>query len=460
VLKLNLKKVLTKIKPSARDLAQEKAMVKKLLNKIKQIEGKHVDVVLAGSLSRNTHLKGDRDLDIFLLFEKKLNRQEFEKEGLRIGKAVFRGHFWEKAFSEHPYIRGNIEGFDIEIVPSYKISNTRELLSAVDRTPFHTRFLEQNLKVAQKDEVRLLKQFLKGIKCYGADLKASSFSGYLVELLILHYGSFSAALKAVADWQRGQVIDLKKYYSENDAKKKFKEPLIVVDPTDKNRNVAAALSYNQMARFISAARAFMEKPSEKYFFRRKTKPWTVKKVRSMLKKKELIGVQLAYPKSSIPDIMWGQLIRLERKLASQLGRQEFSIFRSANWTDEKNVLVVLIELENVVIQKIHKVIGPEVILKPHSDNFLKAHKKKAAGPRIEEGRLVVEAERKYWNAKEFLKVYLKKVKKEAKAGLRASMNKGYKVIGEKEMIELYKKNKDFQQFFTFYLKGKEEFLNF
>ena len=49
---------------------------------------------------------------------------------------------------------------------------------------------------------------------------------------------------------------------------------------------------------------------------------------------------------------------------------------------------------------------------------------------------------------------------EARSGLKVAMNKKYRVIGEKEMVELYKKNREFQEFFTFYLEGREEFLNY
>ena len=114
--------------------------------KIKEMEGKHVDVVLCGSNARDTHLKGDNDLDIFVLFPEKLSREEFEKEGLRIGKKVFRGKKWEKAFSEHPYIRGKIEEFDVEIVPSYKVPSAELLQSSVDRSPFHNQYLKKRLK--------------------------------------------------------------------------------------------------------------------------------------------------------------------------------------------------------------------------------------------------------------------------------------------------------------------------
>ncbi len=127
--------VLKKIEPSEKELKAEENIAKEIIAKIKKINGKHVDVILAGSIARQTHLKNDRDIDIFVMFPEHIEREEFEKEGLRIGKLVFKGHKWEKAYSEHPYIRGNIRGFDVEIVPSYKVKNSEEIKSAVDRTP-------------------------------------------------------------------------------------------------------------------------------------------------------------------------------------------------------------------------------------------------------------------------------------------------------------------------------------
>ena len=118
-----LKQVLERVVPSAEEKKSEAELAKKIMQQIKGMEGKHIDVVWAGSSARDTHLKGDRDLDIFVLFPQKLSREEFEKEGLRIGKQVFKGHEWEEAYSEHPYVRGMIYGFEVEIVPSYKISD-------------------------------------------------------------------------------------------------------------------------------------------------------------------------------------------------------------------------------------------------------------------------------------------------------------------------------------------------
>ena len=41
--------------------------------------------------------------------------------------------------------------------------------------------------------------------------------------------------------------------------------MVAVDPVDKNRNVAAALTLQKMSEFIVAAGNFLENPSEEYF---------------------------------------------------------------------------------------------------------------------------------------------------------------------------------------------------
>jgi tRNA adenylyltransferase (EC 2.7.7.25) len=51
-----------------------------------------------------------------------------------------------------------------------------------------------NLHREQKDEVRLLKKFMKGIGVYGAEIKVKGFSGYVAELLVYFYDSFRNVL--------------------------------------------------------------------------------------------------------------------------------------------------------------------------------------------------------------------------------------------------------------------------
>ncbi len=415
--------------------------------------------MLCGSNARDTHLRGDNDLDIFVLFPEKMSREEFEKEGLRIGKKVFRGKQWEKAFSEHPYIRGKIDGFDVEIVPSYRVVAAELLQSAVDRSPFHNKFLQEKLKAKHRGEARLLKQFLKGIKAYGADIRASSVPGYVVELLVLEYGSFLNVLKAVSKWRQGEVIDIEGHLREREARKKFKgAALIVIDPVDRKRNVAAALSLNQFSRIVAAARAFLKKPSEKFFFGKKEKPWSIAKLGKMLEKKELVAVRLGYPKGALSDIIWGQIQRLARKIETQLRMNEFNVLRSEAWTDEKKDIVIVLEVENRVLQKSTKNTGPFVTDEKNSKAFLGKHTKLIAGPRIEKGRWVIEVPRKYTRIEKFLQSFLKKEKRVEKDYMRKALNKKCRILQESNLVELFKKNREFAEFLTTYLKGEEEFL--
>ncbi len=454
-----LQTALKKITPTNKEKAAQKKLAEKIISDIMKSEGKHIDVVLCGSIARDTHLRGDNDLDIFVLFPEKLSRAEFEKEGLRIGKKVFRGKKWEKAFSEHPYIRGVINGFDVEIVPSYKVSSAELLQSAVDRSPFHNKYLLGKMSTSDRKEARLLKQFLKGIKAYGADIKASSVPGYVVELLILRYGSFTKTLKAIAEWKQGQVIDLERRLDEKVSKKKFKDaPLIIVDPVDKNRNVAAALSLNQFSRIIAAARSFNRKPELKFFFGKKQKPWAIGKLRKMLQKKELIAVRLGYPKGALSDIVWGQIQRFAKKTAKHIEMNEFRVLRSKAWTDEKNAIVLVFEVESRMLQKSTRKAGPFVTDEKNSEAFLAKHPLLVAGPRIENGRWVIEVLRKFTRVENVLKAFLKKEKRVEKNYLKKAINKGSRVLEEENLVKLFKQNREFAEFFTTYLKGEEEFL--
>ncbi|MCH7902620.1 CCA tRNA nucleotidyltransferase, partial [archaeon] len=418
-----LKKVLKKITPTEQEKKKQQKLSVEIIDKIMRMKGSHVSTSLVGSNARDTHLRGDHDLDIFVFYPKTLKREEFEKEGLKVGKSVFLGYEWEKAYSEHPYIRGSVKGFDVEIVPAYNISNTKELQSAVDRTSFHNRYLQSKMSENQKQEVRLLKQFLKGIKAYGADLKVSSVPGYVTELLILKYGTFEKTIKAISKWRKEEVIDLENYLNEKTARERFEGPLIIVDPVDENRNVAAALSINQYARIIAASRIFLKKPSLKFFFGKKSKPLAISKVKKLVEKEGLIVVEIGYPKKELSDVLWGQIRSLSKKIIGALEQKDFKVLRNSEWSDEKNEIILIFDLEANKLEKVMKRIGPEVALEEHSEAFLKAHQKVISGPRIEKGRWVVEKEREHAIATKYIKLLLKQAKSKDRGSIKKALNK-------------------------------------
>ncbi len=455
-----LPKVLAKVKPSEKEFQAELAMAERLAQKIRTMEGSHVKVLLAGSLARNTHLKGDRDLDLFVLFPKHVSRKEFEREGLKLGKALFRGHKWELAYSEHPYVRGTIDGFDVEVVPSYQVESASELQSSVDRTPFHLEYVQQKLSESQRDEVRLLKQFLKGIEAYGADSRFQGLPGYAVELLILEYGSFWNAVRFLSKWKESTIVDVERSLLREQARERFsKAPLIIVDPTDSNRNVAAALSNEQFGRIIAASKRFVQQPSIHFFFGKKSKPLKWSLAKKLAEKQTILVFRFPYPKGTLSDMVWGQIRRLSRKLSNALQLEEFQVRRLEAWTDEQKEVFFAVELESNELERSRKRFGPLASNALASENFLKAHSKPISGPRVEKGRWIVEEVREFWNAKEFVLRQFQEWTKVESAVLKKSLRLA-SFVSEKELQKRYAKDKKFREFFSQFLKGKEKFLEY
>lgn len=220
------------------------------------------EVRYVGSYAKDTYLS-DPDLDLFLMFPCETPGEQLVKEGLKTGEDVVGG---VRMYAEHPYTRGKFGGLDVDVVPSYLLENTKKLQSSVDRTPFHTDYIKKNLKPEQRDEVRLLKKFMKGIETYGAEPDTRGFSGYLCELLVLKYGSFRKALEAASEWRKGTVIEIEGKGPSSVA------PLTVYDPVDPRRNVASAVHIDTMSLFIVAAKSYLANPDIRFFMPREREP--------------------------------------------------------------------------------------------------------------------------------------------------------------------------------------------
>ncbi|MDD5111814.1 MAG: nucleotidyltransferase domain-containing protein, partial [Candidatus Altiarchaeota archaeon] len=70
-----LKKVLERVTPTAAEHEQENAIVEKIIGKL---SAKDVKPILVGSLAKNTDLRGDKDIDIFIMFDESVERKELE----------------------------------------------------------------------------------------------------------------------------------------------------------------------------------------------------------------------------------------------------------------------------------------------------------------------------------------------------------------------------------------------
>jgi len=442
-----LGKVTKKIKPGEKEIRKENYASKEIIQRIMKARGKHLDAIVAGSIARGTQLKEDKDIDIFILFPKSLHHRELEIEGLRIAKKAIKGLKYEIDFGQHPYLKAKFKGLKIELIPAYKVEKATERISAVDRTPFHNFYLQEKLTEKMKDEIRLLKKFLNGIECYGAELKVQGFSGYLTELLVLNYKNFLGALKAAGKWKEGGVIDLEHYYSRKEfpaLRKKFDSPLIVIDPTDKERNVAAAVSLKQFQKFKESAKAFLQKPSMEFFFPKATKILGSKELKKKLGKKELMLIEIPYSKIH-EDVVFGQLKKIAGQLAAELKKHEFKILREHIWSDQKKSMALLLELKKLELTKTRLHAGPPIEMLKHKERFLEKHAGRI-GEKIIKGKIHVIIPRKHIHASSLIKEFMEK-QKEKKDFISKQIKKKYKVL-VKEGILSASKNKKLKEFLS------------
>jgi tRNA nucleotidyltransferase (CCA-adding enzyme) len=463
-----LEKVLKKIIPSPEEERKIKELAKKALEVVDKLASKYkAKPMLVGSLTRNTWLPEKKEFDIFVLFPENTEEEKLKKVGLMIGKKSIeklKGK-WKVEYAEHPYTSGEVNGINIDIVPCYEVSSAERIKSAVDRTPFHVKYVEKSLTHELANEVRLLKKFLKANNIYGADAKTLGFSGYVCELLIIKYKSFVNLLKAAKEWQPGEIIDIENYYKKEDyrmLRRKFKnQPLILIDPTDKNRNATAALSVENFFRFKKLAKEFLKKPSVKFFEEEKCKPITEKElVEIQLKRRtELILIKFKPPKV-VPDILWPQLRKFAERLESILEevKYEFKVFGKDVYTNEKDLAIVLLEMEISKLPLVQKRIGPSVFDLDSSRNFLKKYKKPLAGPFIEKNFWCVEIPRKFVTARQKLQDSLNKSLEILKAKgipnyIAEEISKGFEIIVETgKIMDLVKKDENFGVFLRKYFE--------
>ncbi|WP_049998513.1 CCA tRNA nucleotidyltransferase [Halococcus sediminicola] len=344
-----------------------------------------------GSTARGTWLPGDRDIDLFVRFPPDLPRENLERHGLAVGHAVLPdGH---EEYAEHPYVTGEFDGFGVDIVPCYRVSSATAIRSAVDRTPFHTRYLETRLDDALVTEVRLTKRFLSAIDVYGSDLRTRGFSGYLTELLTLEHGDFRSLVGAAADWQPPVRFDPERHGSRT-----FDDPLVMVDPTDPERNVAAVLSPTSLARFQHHARRLLADPAEDHFESDAPTPLSAADVRREIDRRATTPVAVRFDAPAIvDDQLYPQLEKSLTGVRTALDEHGFEVLRSRAFARETGVLFY--ELAVADLPRVERHVGPPVSTREHAERFYETYENADCyGPFVDGERYVVERDRAFRTA--------------------------------------------------------------
>jgi tRNA nucleotidyltransferase (CCA-adding enzyme) len=459
------KQILKKITPTNEDYAKVEALIKKLEQKITlacQEQGVNVIVRVEGSVAKDTWLSENPDIDIFMRLPTTIPRKNLGDIGLKIAKKAAVGATEQiERFAEHPYLEVIVDDYRVDIVPCYD-AKPGEWQSATDRTPYHTDYINKYLNKELRGEVRLLKKFMQGVDVYGAEIKVGGFSGYLCELLILTYHSFAQTIQAFAQYNKRVVIDIENYFAgrEHELSLLFPEPLVIVDPVDKARNVASAVQPQKLYSFIGAARAFLKKPAAKFFYPPKQPILPTDELKRQLESRESAIVFLVIGGfEAVPDVLWGQLYRTKRSLHKLIELNDYKILKDSVWSNEKTLSIFAFELEQQILPNIKKHLGPPLEREVECDSFLakyNGNSQVVSGPYIEDCRWIVEVPRKTTDAVTLLTSKLADGGKNAGVSelIAKAIQEKLTVLVNSEIIDVYKGNSDFAAFLTGFLSGK------
>ncbi len=360
-----MKQVLPSIVPPKKDpcLKEAQGFVQGLNQAIKQKKIR-AKAVLGGSFAKNTHLVGDYDVDVFVMFD-----QSYADNALSgLLGSVLKKYGPERVHGSRDYFQIRNEIL-FEVIPVRALKKPEDAMNVTDFSPFHVSWVAKNgVKIA--DQIRLAKKFCKAQRVYGAESYILGFSGHVLDILTIYYGGFLQLLRAVGKWKEKVVVDPKNVYKGRALHvlntSKTQGPLVVVDPTQPGRNAAAAVSRENFGAFVRAAKQFLKRPSVDFFAE---KPVDV----VQLKKKGVVLVAKLVPQVGSENVVGAKLMKAKEFLAQCV--REFGV-KSVVWEwscGSPAFFYFVLEKDVLPKECVHK--GPPLVKTVHVAAFKKKYKK-------------------------------------------------------------------------------------
>jgi tRNA nucleotidyltransferase (CCA-adding enzyme) len=415
-----LKRVISDFRPTPSEQKMLVLYSNMLMARLKAIVPKNVEIIWVGSTARGTQLRGSSDIDIFLLFPKAMSKELVKKKGMEYAKKIVnkkKNESYVIKYAEHPYLKLILRdiGMTADIVPAFKIRDAGERVTSVDRTQLHNEFITKRLGASQKDNVIALKVFLKSRGIYGAGARYEGFSGYLCELLIYQYGSFLKVIESMAALKLPIVIDPLSRTARvgalpqvAEAVKKFKKSFVVIDPVDRNRNVAAVVADESLGRFITISKMLLENPSLEFFYGPKySDTYSRQRIEKMRRGLGLDVYLLAFkPPDITEEIIWQQVRRFRNYIANTLKKDGFPPILALENVSEKDAIMAFFVSGVALKHKISE--GPNVFMGNAVSRFLKSHTE-SLGVFFDKDRIYVLEDSTFNNPKEVIENAMRKI---------------------------------------------------
>jgi len=342
------RKVLGEIVPSQRDYRVIDEKVKWISDRIYESAKKigiKLEVILGGSYAKATFIKNSGDIDLFVAFHKchwkdelsDLLRKVLDEAGLKYYPFHASRTYYKVVFSDLIF----------ELVPVRKISTYKDAVNSTDLSQLHVEWLLRHYKSLTPAHILLSKKFFKAIRCYGAENYINGFSGHVLDLLIVKYGSFVNLLRNLETFDG-----------------------FLQDPINPKRNAAAALSPEKRIRAINYSKLFLEKPSISFF---KEKKLTLKGFIKENPGKYYLKI-IFYPLDRSIVVAGAKMYRAYRFITKKLLFVKSSEFY---WKPNNPFIARNPAYGYFLLEKIPRFIeikGPPMRLKRDVERFIKRHK--------------------------------------------------------------------------------------
>ncbi|MBD3248592.1 CCA tRNA nucleotidyltransferase [Candidatus Woesearchaeota archaeon] len=408
--------VLDDIKPDKEEKEKVNKRIHSFLEKLNK-GLKDANAVLGGSGAKGTWLRGAHDADVFVQF----NYEKYKGKSDELSD-ILEKHLNKKfdgvkrLHGSRDYFQIEKKGFVFEVVPVLKIAKAEKAVNITDVSPLHAKWVRKHKKYA--DDIRLMKKFCKAHRIYGAESYINGFSGYICEILVIHYKGFVNLLRAAPKWKDEEIIDTEKHYRNRLEvkmginKSKQQGPLLLVDPVQKNRNAAAALSKENYDMFRKSAHKFLKEPDKESF---EEKSIGVEELKENYHGKKVITVE-ASPLKGKKDVVGSKLVKVLEHIKRKMKKAGFEIIDTVWEWDGKAVFYIVLKDEKLREFEIKE--GPPAKIKKHADKFKKIYEGKTF---VKDGKLYAKVKRKYRKAESFLRNVLRDgYVKERVKGIRIS----------------------------------------
>lgn len=400
-----LKEVLKQIKPTQEEEREVAKKIELLLKKLNP-NLNNAEAILGGSGAKGTWLAGAHDVDIYVCF----NYERYKEKSAQLAdilEKVLKKLFptLTRLHGSRDYFQVKEDRFTFEIIPILKIEKAEQALNITDISPLHVKWVKSHPEY--NDEIRLTKQFCKANNVYGAESYIRGFSGYDCEVLAIYFKGFLQLAEMASEWSEKVILDPENYYKDekeviqNLNVSKIVSPLIIVDPVQKDRNVAAALNEEKFKLFKDACRKFIEKPSADFFRMQKI---TIEHIRQRAEGNKLIIIEVSSLKGK-EDVIGSKLFKAHEYILNQMQLNDFKIIEKG-WTwDKESKAVFWYILDKKQLKPYKKWMGPPIKAAAHVKEFRKVHK----GEKVytEKNRVCADIKRKFTEPEQFIKHLIK-----------------------------------------------------